>query len=216
MYPCVPTPTKAWSRTPTKAEQVVGKIGLKRLKLRGFEVRLPEMLVHTGPKTNEALGVLLDKCGPGNHDVGLPCDLEVLANATGPETMPAPHLLNIVLAVRASRDGQQAASDPKEAASLAELKCMGEKGAKASLLDLAVVADDTMIGAVMKLAEKVASVYDVSDLTLIEVDKLAAETGPGTMLASQLLALVLEVSKVIGNRTATVAGCHAYTLTASK
>ena len=216
MYPCVPTPTKAWSRTPTKAEQVVGKIGLKRLKLRGFEVRLPEMLVHTGPKTNEALGVLLDKCGPGNHDVGLPCDLEVLANATGPETMPAPHLLNIVLAVRASRDGQQAASDPKEAASLAELKCMGEKGAKVCLLLLAAVADDTMIGAVMKLAEKVASVYDVSDLTLIEVDKLAAETGPGTMLASQLLVLVLEVSKVIGNRTATVAGCHAYTLTASK
>ena len=216
LYPCVPTPTKAWSRTPTKAEQVVGKIGLKRLKLRGFEVRLPEMLVHTGPKTNEALGVLLDKCGPGNHDVGLPCDLEVLANATGPETMPAPHLLNIVSAVRASRDGQQAASDPKEAFSLSELKYMGEKGAKASLLDLAVVADDTMIGAVMKLAEKVASVYDVSDLTLIEVDKLAAETGPGTMLASQLLVLVLEVSKVIGNRTATVAGCHAYTLTASK
>ena len=85
-----------------------------------------------------------------------------------------------------------------------------------SLLDLAVVADDTMIGAVMNFAEKVASVYDVSDLTLIEVDKLAAETGPGTMPASQLLALVLEVSKVIGNRTATVAGCHAYTLTASK
>ena len=216
LYPCVPTPTKAWSRTPTKAEQVVGKIGLKRLKLRGFEVRLPEMLVQVGPKTKEALGVLLDKCGPDKHNVLLPCDLEVLANATGPETMPAPHLLNIVLAVRASRDGQQAASDPKEAFSLSELKYMGEKGAKASLLDLAVVADDTMIGAVMKLAEKVASVYDVSDLTLIEVDKLAAETGPGTMLASQLLVLVLEVSKVIGNRTATVAGCHAYTLTASK
>ena len=215
-YPCVPTPTKAWSRTPTKAEQVVGKIGLKRLKLRGFEVRLPEMLVQVGPKTKEALGVLLDKCGPDKHNVLLPCDLEVLANATGPETMPAPHLLNIVSAVRASRDGQQAASDPKEAFSLSELKYMGEKGAKASLLDLAVVADDTMIGAVMKFAEKVASVYDVSDLTLIEVDKLAAETGPGTMLASQLLALVLEVAKVIGNRTATVAGCHAYTLTASK
>ena len=217
-YPCVPTPTKAWSRTPTKAEQVVGKIGLKRLQVRGFEVRLPEMLVHVGPKTKEALGVLLDNCHQEGYNarVGLPCNLEVLANATGPETMPAPHLLNIVSAVRASRDGQQATSDPKEAFSLSELKYMGEKGAKASLLDLAVVADDTMIGAVMKFAEKVASVYDVSDLTLIEVDKLAAETGPGTMLASQLLALVLEVSKVIGNRTATVAGCHAYTLTASK
>ena len=203
-YPCVPTPTKAWSRTPTKAEQVVGKIGLKRLKLRGFEVRLPEMLVQVGPKTKEALGVLLDNCGPDKHNVLLPCDLEVLANATGPETMPAPHLLNIVLAVRALRDGQQAASDPKEAFSLSELKYMGEKGAKASLLDLAVVADDTMIGAVMKFAEKVASVYDVSDLTLIEVDKLAAETGPGTMPASQLLALMLEIPKVVIDR----AGVH--------
>ncbi len=197
LYPCVPTPTKAWSRTPTKAEQVVGKIGLKRLQVRGFEVRLPEMLVHVGPKTKEALGVLLDKCGPDKHNVLLPCDLEVLANATGPETMPAPHLLNIVLAVRASRDGQQAASDPKEAASLAELKCMGEKGATVSLLLLAAVADDTMIGAVMKFAEKVASVYDVSDLTPIEVEKLAAETGPGTMPASQLLALMLEIPKVV-------------------
>ena len=204
LYPCVPTPTKAWSRTPTKAEQVVGKMGLKRLKLRGFEVRLPEMLVQVGPKTKEALGVLLDKCGPDKHNVLLPCDLEVLANATGPETMPAPHLLNIVLAVRASRDGQQAASDPKEAASLAELKCMGEKGATVSLLLLAAVADDTMIGAVMKFAEKVASVYDVSDLTLIEVDKLAAETGPGTMPASQLLALMLEIPKVVIDR----AGVH--------
>jgi len=200
----VPTPTKAWSRTPTKAEQVVGKIGLKRLKLRGFEVRLPEMLVQVGPKTKEALGVLLDKCGPDKHNVLLPCDLEVLANATGPETMPAPHLLNIVLAVRASRDGQQAASDPKEAASLAELKCMGEKGATVSLLLLAAVADDTMIGAVMKFAEKVASVYDVFDLTPIEVDKLAAETGPGTMPASQLLALMLEIPKVVIDR----AGVH--------
>ena len=204
LYPCVPTPTKAWSRTPTKAEQVVGKIGLKRLKLRGLEVRLPEMLVQVGPKTKEALGVLLDKCGPDKHNVLLPCDLEVLANATGPETMPAPHLLNIVLAVRASRDGQQAASDPKEAASLAELKCMGEKGAKVCLLLLAAVADDTMIGAVMKFAEKVASVYDVSDLTPIEVDKLAAETGQGTMLASQLLALMLEIPKVVIDR----AGVH--------
>ena len=199
LYPCVPTPTKAWSRTPTKAEQVVGKIGLKRLQVRGFEVRLPEMLVHVGPKTKEALGVLLDNCHQEGYNarVGLPCNLEVLANATGRETMPAPHLLNIVSAVRASRDSQQVASDPKEAFSLSELKYMGEKGAKASLLDLAVVADDTMIGAVMNFAEKVASVYDVSDLTPIEVDKLAAETGPGTMPASQLLALMLEIPKVV-------------------
>ena len=33
-------------------------------------------------------------------------DLNVPAAETGPETMPAPHLLNIVLAVLASRDGQ--------------------------------------------------------------------------------------------------------------
>ena len=42
----------------------------------------------------------------------------MLAAETGPETMPAPHLLNIVLAVLASRDGQQAASDGKKDLSL--------------------------------------------------------------------------------------------------
>ena len=156
---------------------------------------LKEMLAEVGPKTQDAFFDLLYKCNIRDLDFEFEqtLDLEVLAAETGPETMPAPHLLNIMSAVRASRDGQQAASDPKEAFSLSELKYMGAKGAKASLLDLAVVADDTMIGAVMNFAEKVASVYDVSDLTLIEVDKLAAETGPGTMPASQLLALVLEV-----------------------
>ena len=92
----MPTPTEAWSRTPTKAEQVVGKIGLKRLQVRGFEVRLPEMLVHVGPKTKEALGVLLDNCHQEGYNarVGLPCDLEVLANATGPETILFVHQQN--------------------------------------------------------------------------------------------------------------------------
>ena len=68
------------------------------------------MLAETGPKTQDAFFDLLYKCNIRDGEFEKPLDLEVLAAETGPETMPAPHLLNIVLAVLASRDGQQSLS----------------------------------------------------------------------------------------------------------
>ena len=81
---------------------------------------LKEMLAEVGPKTQDAFFDLLYKCNIRDLDFEFEqtLDLEVLAAETGPETMPAPHLLNIVLAVLASRDGQQAASDGKKDLSL--------------------------------------------------------------------------------------------------
>ena len=69
---------------------------------------LKEMLAEVGPKTQDAFFDLLYKCNIRDLDFEFEqtLDLEVLAAETGPETMPAPHLLNIVLAVLASRDGQ--------------------------------------------------------------------------------------------------------------
>ena len=104
---CKRTSGKAWSRQPTQVEQLTGELGLTRLTARGVTpVTLKEMLAEVGPKTQDAFFDLLYKCNIRDGEFEQPLDLEVLAAETGPETMPAPHLLNIVLAVLASRDGQ--------------------------------------------------------------------------------------------------------------
>ena len=106
---CKRTSGKAWSRQPTQVEQLTGELGLTRLTARGVTpVTLKEMLAEVGPKTQDAFFDLLYKCNIRDLDFEFDqtLDLEVLAAETGPETMPAPHLLNIVLAVLASRDGQ--------------------------------------------------------------------------------------------------------------
>ena len=61
-------------------------------------VTLKEMLAEVGPKTQDAFFDLLYKCNIRDLDFEFEqtLDLEVLAAETGPETMPAPHLLNIV------------------------------------------------------------------------------------------------------------------------
>ena len=108
---CKRTSGKAWSRQPTQVEQLTGELGLTRLTARGVTpVTLKEMLAEVGPKTQDAFFDLLYKCNIRDGEFEQPLDLEVLAAETGPETMPAPHLLNIVLAVLASRDGQQSLS----------------------------------------------------------------------------------------------------------
>ena len=154
------------------------------------------MLVHVGPKTKEALGVLLDNChqeGYKESVSGYRATSGWLANATTLETMPAPHLLNIVSAVCACGTGQQAASDPKEAFSLPRVAVyMGrEKGAKASLLDLAVVADDTMIGAVMNFKVASDGCYRFNSYRGRQVGR----RGAGRRPASQLRARVLEEAR---------------------
>ena len=110
---CKHTPGKAWSRQPTQVEQLAGELGLTRLKLRGVTaVTQNDIFAVIGPKTQDAFFDLLYKCNIRDLDFEFEqtLDLEVLAAETGPETMPAPHLLNIVLAVLASRDGQQSLS----------------------------------------------------------------------------------------------------------
>ena len=101
---CKRTSGKAWSRQPTQVEQLTGELGLTRWGVN--PVTLKEMLAEVGPKTQDAFFDLLYKCNIRDGEFEQPLDLEVLAAETGPETMPAPHLLNIVLAVLASRDGQ--------------------------------------------------------------------------------------------------------------
>ena len=191
------------SRASTQGEQLAGELGLTRLKARGVEVTFPELRAQIGPKTEDALFGLLAACDIRNEELEQPLDLDALAAETGPETMSAHHLLEIVQWAVHARE-LPLFGDKEEDESLAKLQNMGAKGVKVSLNDLAkkvkVSYDSTStthtrstLVAFMSFAEKVGNGYDVYRDAPFAVDKLAAETGPGTMPASQLLALVLEV-----------------------
>ena len=164
---------------------------------------LKEMLAEVGPKTQDAFFDLLYKCNIRDGEFERTLDLEVLAAETGPETMSAHRLLEIVQWAVHARE-LPLFRNTEEEESLAKLQNMGAKGVKVSLNDLAkkvkVSYDHTAtthtrstLVAFMSFAEKVGNGYDVYRDAPFAVDKLAAETGPGTMPASQLLALVLEV-----------------------
>ena len=179
------------SRASTQGEQLAGELGLTRLKARGVEVTFQELRAQIGPKTEDALFGLLAACDIRNEELEQPLDLDALAAETGPETMSAHHLLEIVQWAVHAREFPLAPD--KEDESLAKLQRMGAEGVKVLLDDLAKKADDDVLVAFMSFAERVGNAYDVYRDAPFAVDRLAAETGPGTMPASQLLALVLEV-----------------------
>ena len=192
------------SRASTQGEQLAGELGLTRLKARGVEVTQEELFAQIGPMTQVDLFGLLAACRLSNEELEQPLDLDALAAVTRrPETMSAHHLLEIVQWAVHARE-LPLFGDKEEDESLAKLQNMGAKGVKVSLNDLAkkvkVSYDYTStthtrstLVAFMSFAEKVGNGYDVYRDAPFAVDKLAAETGPGTMPASQLLALVLEV-----------------------
>ena len=192
------------SRASTQGEQLAGELGLTRLKARGVEVTFPELRAQIGPKTEDALFGLLAACDIRNEELEQPLDLDALAAVTRrPETMSAHHLLEIVQWAVHARE-LPLFRNTEEEESLAKLQNMGVKGVKVSLNDLAkkvkasydyttTTHTRSTLVAFMSFAEKVGNGYDVYRDAPFAVDKLAAETGPGTMPASQLLALVLEV-----------------------
>lgn len=134
---------------------------------------------------------LLGACDIRNEELEQPLDLDALAAETGPETMSAHHLLEIVQWAVHAREFPLARD--KEDESLAKLQRMGAEGVKVLLDDLAKKADDDILVAFMSFAERVGNAYDVYRDAPFAVDRLAAETGPGTMPASQLLELVESV-----------------------
>ena len=190
------------SRASTQGEQLAGELGLTRLKARGVEVTFQELLAQIGPMTQVELFGLLAACHLSNEELEQPLDLDALAAETRrPETMSAHHLLEIVQWAVHAREFPLARD--KEDESLAKLQRMGAEGVKVLLDDLAKKADDDVLVAFMSFAERVGNAYDVYrdfgnayDVyrdAPFAVDRLAAETGPGTMPASQLLELVESV-----------------------
>ena len=194
------------SRASTQGEQLAGELGLTRLKARGVEVTQEELFAQIGPMTQVDLFGLLAACRLSNEELSSeqPLDLDALAAVTRrPETMSAHHLLEIVQWAVHARE-LPLFRNTEEEESLAKLQNMGVKGVKVSLNDLAkkvkasydyttTTHTRSTLVAFMSFAEKVGNGYDVYRDAPFAVDKLAAETGPGTMPASQLLALVLEV-----------------------
>ena len=182
------------SRASTQGEQLAGELGLTRLKARGVEVTQEELFAQIGPMTQVDLFGLLAACRLSNEELSSeqPLDLDALAAVTRrPETMSAHHLLEIVQWAVHAREFPLAPD--KEDESLAKLQRMGAEGVKVLLDDLAKKADDDVLVAFMSFAERVGNAYDVYRDAPFAVDRLAAETGPGTMPASQLLELVESV-----------------------
>ena len=187
----------------------------------GDTVTLRELKAVCGPKAEEALVRLLEasnlqiKLDDPPDD---PIPIGMLARGVGPETMPwmssaclpgfsgdfsqledprGRSLLNILCAINYTRDPEQVAKKKELDDAFLQLKDLLTMGRKISLdeLDKKVYSIDQSVlahGPWMALMMTVANKHpDVGLDTMIDVDVLAAETGPNTMPLPMLIKLVL-------------------------
>ena len=149
-----------------------------------------------GPKTDAALMKLLEASHPDFLKIKLDDDIAIsaLAQAVGPETMAPLCLASILVGVAKANAAQQAAKDKQDAE--ARLQRLRTEGRKVALDELHKVAMKSFHvnthTAFLDLVEKVGNKHpDIGLDTIIDVDVLAAETGPETMSLSTLIKLVL-------------------------
>ena len=123
-----------------------------------------------------------------------------LASGLGPGTMPAAHLADIVLAVRHADDVKAATSIHGDLAF--QISDWGARGRKVTFCELAKDAECFerygmwTHDALMRLAVKVGNKHaDVGLDTPLDLNVLAAETGPETM---SLLTLVILLTGIPG------------------
>ena len=161
---------------------------------------LKEMLAEVGPKTQDAFFDLLYKCNIRDLDFEFEqtLDLEVLAAETGPETMPAAHLANIMLRVHDAREKVCLKDLPKFADALYPANRAPILPAyRLTFNELAKNAREfSTFAALRRLAVKVGNKHSEIGLdTKIDVEVLAAGTGPETM---SLLTLVILLTGIPG------------------
>ena len=142
------------------------------------------------PKTDEALTKLLEKCVPElDGDGGKWYTVRLLAREVGPETMPAAHLASILDKARVARLAPMDAWIKEKADfDLQHWQTTGRK-LTVTLGELPNSVwyqyhrrDVSMHNELMRLAEKVGTKHgDIGLDTPIDVNVLAAETGPDTM-----------------------------------
>ena len=186
---------RTWTSAPN-GDQLWGGMVLRRHVENGAWVTLKQMKAVVGPKTDAALMKLLE----ASHldflkisiDEAIP--ISTLAQATGPETMAPLCLASILVGVAKANAAQQAAKDKQDAE--LQLQRLRTEGRKVMLDELHKVAMKSFHvnthTAFLDLVEKVGNKHPEIGLdTMIDLDVVAAETGPETMSLSTLIKLVL-------------------------
>ena len=180
----------------SNGDQLWGALVLRRLAEEGSTVTVREMQAVIGPKTFAALMKLLEASLPDFRESRLDdaIPISALAQAVGPETMAPLCLASILVGVAKANAAQQAAKDKQDAE--LQLQRLRTEGRKVMLDELHKVAMKSFHvnthTAFLDLVEKVGNKHPEIGLdTMIDLDVVAAETGPETMSLSTLIKLVL-------------------------
>ena len=184
-----------WTLAPN-GDQLWGGMVLRRQVESGATVTVREMQAVVGPKTFAALMKLLEASLPDFRESKLDdaIPISALAQAVGPETMAPLCLASILVGVAKANAAQQAAKDKQDAE--LQLQRLRTEGRKVMLDELHKVAMKSFHvnthTAFLDLVEKVGNKHpDIGLDTIIDLDMVAAETGPETMSLSNLIKLVL-------------------------
>ena len=185
----------SWSRAPTNGENIAAELFLRRTA--DYVLFLYEAKAVVDPESYEALVTLMAVSPPDNNHVGGKY-VSLLASGLGPGTMPAAHLADIVLAVRHFHAVETAKSYHRFLSFQINMwsyrkVTFGELAENAECFEkYDVWAND----ALRRLAVEVGNKHgDVDVDTKIDVNVLAAETGPETM---SLLTLVILLTGIPG------------------
>jgi len=185
----------SWSRAPTNGENIAAELFLRRIA--NYVLFLYEAKAVVDPESYEALVTLVAVSPPDNNHAGGKI-VSLLASGLGPETMPAAQLADIVLAVRHFHAVVTAKAYYRFLSFQINMwsyrkVTFGELAEKAEYFEKYDVRAN---GALRRLAVKVGNKHaDVGLDTPLDLNVLAAETGPETM---SLLTLVILLTGIPG------------------
>ena len=189
-----------WTLAPN-GDQLWGGMVLRRQVESGATVTVREMQAVVGPKTFAALMKLLEASLPDFRESKLDdaIPISALAQAVGPDTMAPLCLASILVGVAKASAAQQAVKDKQDAElQLQRLRTIGRK-VTLDELHKAMAMKSFHINthtAFLDLVEKVGNKHPEIGLdTMIDLDVVAAETGPETM---SLLTLVILLTGIPG------------------
>ncbi len=187
----------SWSRAPTNGENIAAELVLRRAANDTLWVCDAKAVID--PKTYESLVTLVEATIP-TGTLGHLVRVGRLASGLGPETMPAAHLADILLAVRHADTVKAATSIHGDLAhQIFMWHIMGREVTFGELASSAECAEKCGVwthDALRRLAVEVGNkLGDVDGDTKIDVNVLGAETGPETM---SLLTLVILLTGIPG------------------
>ena len=211
---------RSWTLAP-HGDQLWGEMLLRRNTEIGATVTLRQMKAVVGPRTDAALMKLLEDSFPEEFlTIALddPIPISTLAEFVGPETMAPLCLASILVGVAKASGAQKAAKDKQDAElQLQRLRTMGRKvtldelhqnlmllrptrdapdfkpadcltTSRAAMESFHINTHNAFLDLVSKVGNKHP---EIGYRDLIDLDVLAAETGPDTISLSMLVKIVL-------------------------